>query len=191
MSKSAIPRTVAPPGSSVYGILQVKILEWVAIPFSRASSPPRDQTWVSYIAGSPELHTDSLLTEPPEKPLIYARYTAIKILQAGILEWVAIFFSRRSSRPRDWTCVSCISCIGRRILDHCATWEANSNGGSAPSLQPTVPGRSICEVNSDIGRALIVPRAGGNAAWVPCGAVWPAGLLSTPRGVQLRKVNEM
>ena len=35
----------SPPGSSVHGILQVRILEWVAIPFSRGSSPPRDPTW--------------------------------------------------------------------------------------------------------------------------------------------------
>ena len=41
----------SPPGSSVLGILQVRILEWVAIPFSRGSSPPRDQTQVSCIAG--------------------------------------------------------------------------------------------------------------------------------------------
>ena len=34
------------PDSSVCGILQVKILEWVTIPFSRGSSRPRDQTWV-------------------------------------------------------------------------------------------------------------------------------------------------
>ena len=38
------------PGSSVYGILQARILEWVAIPFSRRSSQPRDQTRVSCIA---------------------------------------------------------------------------------------------------------------------------------------------
>ena len=41
----------SPPGSSVHGILQARILEWVAIPFSRGSSQPRDQTWVSCIAG--------------------------------------------------------------------------------------------------------------------------------------------
>ena len=41
----------SPPGSSVYGIFQARILEWVAIPFSRGSSPPRDQTRVSCIAG--------------------------------------------------------------------------------------------------------------------------------------------
>ena len=38
------------------------------------------------------------------------------ILQAKILEWVAIPFSRGSSQPRDQTCVSCISCIGRQFL---------------------------------------------------------------------------
>ena len=38
------------PGSSVHGILQAKILEWVAISFSRGASQPRDQTWVSFIA---------------------------------------------------------------------------------------------------------------------------------------------
>ena len=35
------------PGSSVHGILQARILEWVAIPFSRGSSHPKDWTWVS------------------------------------------------------------------------------------------------------------------------------------------------
>ena len=39
------------PGSSVYGILQTIILEWVAIPFSRGSSQPRDQTHISCTAG--------------------------------------------------------------------------------------------------------------------------------------------
>ena len=39
------------PGSSVHGILQARTLEWVAIPVSRGSSQPRDQTWVSYIEG--------------------------------------------------------------------------------------------------------------------------------------------
>ena len=39
------------PGSSVHGILQARILEWVAVPLSRESSQPRDQTQVSRIAG--------------------------------------------------------------------------------------------------------------------------------------------
>ena len=45
------PMDCSPPGSSVHGISQARILEWVAIPFSRGSSWPWDQMWVSCIAG--------------------------------------------------------------------------------------------------------------------------------------------
>ena len=38
------------PGSSVHGILQARILEWVGIPFSRGSSQSRDWTWVSFVS---------------------------------------------------------------------------------------------------------------------------------------------
>ena len=41
-----------------------------------------------------------------------------------LLEWVAISCSRVFSQPRDGTHVSCVSCIGRGILYHCATCEA-------------------------------------------------------------------
>ena len=41
----------SPPGSSVHGILQARILEWVAIAFSGGASRLRDQTHVSCIAG--------------------------------------------------------------------------------------------------------------------------------------------
>ena len=46
------------------------------------------------------------------------------ILQTRILKWGAISYSRGSSQPRSWTCISCVSCIGRQILYHWATWEA-------------------------------------------------------------------
>ena len=39
------------PSSSVHGILQARILEWVAIPIFRGSSLPRDYAWVSCIVG--------------------------------------------------------------------------------------------------------------------------------------------
>ena len=45
------PMDCSPSGSSIHGILQAGILEWVAIPFSTGSSRPRDRTWVSCIAG--------------------------------------------------------------------------------------------------------------------------------------------
>ena len=45
------PMDCSPAGSSVHGILQARMLEWVAIPFSRGSFQPRDQTQISYTAG--------------------------------------------------------------------------------------------------------------------------------------------
>ena len=45
------PMDGSPPGSSVHGTLQVRILEWVAMPSSKESSQPRDQTQVSHVAG--------------------------------------------------------------------------------------------------------------------------------------------
>ena len=56
-----------PSGSSVHGILQARILEWVAVPSSRGSSGPRDQTRESYIY----LHwqVGSLPLTSPRKPI--------------------------------------------------------------------------------------------------------------------------
>ena len=45
------PMYYSPPGFSVHGILQARMLEWVAISFSRGSSGPKNQTQVSCIAG--------------------------------------------------------------------------------------------------------------------------------------------
>ena len=53
------PMDCSPLGSSVHGILQARILEWVAMPLSRGSSQPR----------SPASQVDSLPSEPPEKPI--------------------------------------------------------------------------------------------------------------------------
>ena len=45
------PMDCSSPVSSVHGILQIRILEWVAVPFSGGSSQPRDRILVSLIAG--------------------------------------------------------------------------------------------------------------------------------------------
>ena len=50
MSDSLSSMDCSPPGSSVHGILQARILEWVAMPSSRGSSRPRDRTRGSYIS---------------------------------------------------------------------------------------------------------------------------------------------
>ena len=53
-----------PMDLTVHGILQAKILEWIAISFSRGSSQSRDGTWVSHIAGK------CLPSELPGKPYL-------------------------------------------------------------------------------------------------------------------------
>ena len=92
------PMDCSLPGSSLHGILQARILEWVAIPFSRGSSQPRDQTWVSCIAGrclafpfsrgssqprSPALHVDSLQLSHKGSP----RSTGLLYILQGQLYW--------------------------------------------------------------------------------------------------------
>ena len=56
------PMDCHPPGPSVHGIFQARILEWVAISFSRGSSPPGTEP------ESPALKANSLPSEPPGKP---------------------------------------------------------------------------------------------------------------------------
>ena len=58
------PMNSSLPGSSVHGIFQARILEWVATFFSRGSSRPGIEPW------SPNLQAHSLLFEPPGKPSV-------------------------------------------------------------------------------------------------------------------------
>ena len=56
--------------------------------------------------------------------------SVLGILQAGILEWVAMPSSRGSPLPRDCTLLSCVSCVGRQVLYH------YYHLGSPPHLLP-------------------------------------------------------
>ena len=55
------------------------------------------------------------------------------IFQARILEWIAISFSKRFFRPRDWTHTFCVSCTGRQILYHCAPGQPLIPGCVTPN----------------------------------------------------------
>ena len=133
-----------PMGHTVHGILQARILEWVTVPFSRGSSQPRDQTQISHIAGRfltswatrEALNKSSLnflmlclviqscptLCDPMDCSLPGSSVHGV--LQARILEWVAMPSSRGSSQPKDWTQVSCIK--GRFFIIW-ATRESSSH----------------------------------------------------------------
>ena len=121
--------------ASVHGILSARILEWFAIPFSRGFSQPTDQTQVSHIAdgffaiwairgereSECECESEKLFQCPTLcNPMDYSPpgYSVHRIIQARILERVAMPFSRGSSWPRNWTHISYISCIGRQVPYH-------------------------------------------------------------------------
>ena len=110
---------LSPPVSSVHGIFQARILEWVSMPSSRGSSQPRDSTQVSCIAGR------FFSAEPPGKPPHTVCESESRSVMSDSLRphglyspWnspgqnagvVAFPFSRGSSQPRDQTQVSHIA----------------------------------------------------------------------------------
>ena len=61
------PKDCSPPGSSVHGILQARILEWAAIPFSR------DLPDLGMELESPAMQADSLPFDPPGNPYIFSK----------------------------------------------------------------------------------------------------------------------
>ena len=81
------PRDYSLPGSSVHGISQARILEWVAISFSRESSWPRNWTQVSCIGRQILYH------EPPEKPHFMSVCTHNPTLQPCRLMEGYLFYS--------------------------------------------------------------------------------------------------
>ena len=69
------------PGSSVHGILQATILEWVIMPSSRGSFGPRDQTYISYIALAGRFFTSSATWEAPGS--VYILFYLLKLFIFG------------------------------------------------------------------------------------------------------------
>ena len=77
------PMDCSPPGSSIHGILQARVLEWVAISLSMGSSWPRDQTRVSCIAGG--FFTIWATKEAPVKDR--TRFQSRSMVLISMLHW--------------------------------------------------------------------------------------------------------
>ena len=113
-----------PKDYTVHGILQARILEWVAFPFSSGLSQPRDWTQVSHIPGgfftswatreaqdivryaAKSLQSCPTLCDPIDS--IPRGSTVLGILQARTLEWVAISFSSAWKRKVKVKLLSCV-----------------------------------------------------------------------------------
>ena len=110
------PKYCSPRGSSVHGILQARIVEWVAIPFSRGFFQPRDQTWDFRTAGR------LLPSEPPGK----APWTRTRTCCPA------------PSHIRTWLCFLGIDLggWGYLLLSHClCDSTAEQKPGSSASFQ--------------------------------------------------------
>ena len=81
-----------------------------------------NRLWVQALLLSLSAQSRPTLWNPIDYSL--PRFSVHATTPARILEKIAIFSSRGSSRPKDRPCVFCSSCIGRWILYHWATWEA-------------------------------------------------------------------
>ena len=89
------PTLCDPMGNTVHGILQARILEWIAFPFSRGSSQPGIQP------RSPTLQADSLPTEPQGK-LKNTRVGSLSLLQGIFLTQESnrgLYYGRTGTKP--------------------------------------------------------------------------------------------
>ena len=94
------PVDCSPPGSSVHGILQARILEWVAVPVSRGSFEPR----------SPTLQEDASPAEPPGKPKYYierkVKVKSLSRVRLFAIPWTVVYQASLSmgfSRQEYWS----------------------------------------------------------------------------------------
>ena len=113
------PMDCSPWGSSIHGIFQARVLEWVAIAFSENISIEWQIVFMCFLiySISVNIYCSCLFFESLQwtslSPCLTLwdpmDYTVLGLLQARILEWTAFPFSRGSSQPRDRTQVSWIA----------------------------------------------------------------------------------
>ena len=129
--------------------IHVSPLFWTSCPFRSAQSTERGSlcpqrvlsSYLFYARVWERMLTQSHLTLCSSMDCTMPGSSVCGVLWARTLEWFAISFSRRSSPPRDHALVPYVSCIGRQILYHWATWEAQQSSGhmSVPISQSILP----------------------------------------------------
>ena len=123
----------------LWSLLHIVPSAWKALSTNPLATP---FTWLTFLWSSTQRDLPPLpssvcvscsVMSNPLRPMDWSRpgSSVHGILQARILEWVAISFSRGSSQPRDWAHVSCVSCIVRGFFTHWAM-----KGMAVPLLFP-------------------------------------------------------
>ena len=149
------PMECSLPSFSVHGISQTRILEWVAISFSRGISQPSDRNPISWLASGfftpePPVKVKAQVTQSYPTLCESIDYTIYGILQAKILEWVAFLTSRGCYQPTDGTQVSHIA---GRFFIRWATREPQEYGvGNLSFLQQISGPRNPTRISCTAGR---------------------------------------
>ena len=104
----------------------------LTILFPRSTSQPSSFSSVAVCAQSRPTLCDHMDRSPPGS-------SVHGIFQARILQWVAMSYSKVSSQPRDQSCISYVSCIGRQILYHVSSGKPT---GIVSSLSGAVEGHN-------------------------------------------------
>ena len=141
MSTSCDPMDCSLPGSPVRGIFQARILEWIAISFSRGSSGPRNQTQVSWIAGR-LLHCRQILTDWARREAHTLQELPAKFQEEILCYAVLITQSCQTScDPMDCSPPgpSVHEILQARILEWVAMPSSRGSSSSPPRVQPTSP----------------------------------------------------
>ena len=127
----------SPPGSSVHGIIQARTLEWVGVSFSRGSSPPRDQTHISCLAGR------FFTTESPGKPIFHLLSTCIhKLSQSYHLSsgyYLSVTYLLSTLMYHLSVPVACLSTRHVSVLCLCVTY--------LPVVHPYVSSLCTCRLS--------------------------------------------
>ena len=126
------PMDCSLPGSSIHGILQARILECVAIVFSRGSSQARDRTWVSFTAG--RFFTIWATGKPLYVIYIYF-FMIIKNVSEG---WINHWVFASQSGVAAWNAVSYYSCLCHEDIPDASRISVANTHRLKPSFQPFV-----------------------------------------------------
>ena len=117
------PMDICPPGSSVHGISQARILEWLVISYFRGSFQPRDQTQVSCIAG--RFFTIRVTRESSKVIILiiallrYNSHTIQLIYQQYSIQWILV--CSQNSAPFIIVVAQSLSCVQLFVTPWIAT----------------------------------------------------------------------
>ena len=164
------PMGCSPPrGSSVPGTLQARIVEWVSIFFSRGSSWPRDQTWVSHVAG--RFFTIWATREAQEKTTgLYFLVILFQTINCKIQSWITV---PEETTTIDSTFFSYLNISEIRILQ----WYPTTPFGQLYFLLGCILTINHSEKNYQVFRE-ILPTFPKTLCTMHCTSVWELLLLN-------------